>query len=55
MYGTSIIEETNEYANSTMKIWYKNENLMAWRDGKAIATAPDLICIINPQNRRGDN
>jgi uncharacterized protein len=31
-------------AGVAYRIWFKNENLMAWRDGAPDATAPDLIC-----------
>ena len=31
-------------AGSAYRIWFKNENLMAWRDGEPDVTAPDLIC-----------
>ena len=53
MYGTSTIEGIDEYSGSTMKIWYKNENLMAWRDGKVVATCPDLICVVDSETGHG--
>ena len=31
-------------AGSTYRVWSKNENLLAWRDGEVDVTAPDLIC-----------
>lgn len=31
-------------AGSSYRVWSKNENLMAWRDGAPDVTAPDLIC-----------
>jgi hypothetical protein len=31
-------------AGAAYRIWSKNENLMAWRDGEPDVTAPDLIC-----------
>ena len=31
-------------AGSTYRVWSKNENLLAWRDGEPDVAAPDLIC-----------
>ena len=31
-------------AGSIYRVWSKNENLLAWRDGEPDVTAPDLIC-----------
>ena len=48
---------------SAYRIWSKNENLMAWRDGAVDVTAPDLICcfsgetgepVTNPHFATGD-
>lgn len=49
-------------AGSVYRVWSKNENLMAWRDGVPDVTTPDLICcfstetggpITNPHHRPG--
>ena len=40
---------TGAFSGSTYKIFNKNENMVAWRDGKLDASAPDLICPIDPQ------
>ena len=53
MYGTSTIEGVDKYSGSTMKIWYKNENLMAWKDNKVAATCPDLICVVDSETGEG--
>ncbi len=45
--GDVYIEGKSEYQGSQYHIWFKNENLMAWRDGEVDATTPDLICIFN--------
>ena len=44
--GNVYIEGENDYVGSEYKIWFKNENIIAWRDGKIDVTVPDLICII---------
>jgi DUF917 family protein len=33
-------------AGSSYRVWSKNENLLAWRDGAPDVTAPDLICCL---------
>ena len=33
-------------AGATYRIWFKNENLMAWRDGAPDVTAPDLDLLL---------
>ena len=48
-------------AGSTYRVWSKNENLLAWRDGVPDITAPDLICcfaetgepVTNPHHQPG--
>lgn len=40
---------TGKYAGSEYKIYNKNENMVAWRDGKLDAAAPDLIAAIDPK------
>ncbi len=36
-------------AGSSYRIWSKNENLLAWRDGVPDVTAPDLICCFSAE------
>lgn len=40
-----------EYSGSEYKIWYKNENIIAWKNGEYHATVPDLICIIDENTK----
>ncbi len=35
------------------RIWYKNENLVAWSNGQLHATCPDLIMLLDAQTGRG--
>ncbi|MGC8618761.1 MAG: DUF917 domain-containing protein [Thermoplasmata archaeon] len=44
-FGTYKLEGTEKFRGKTMKIWFKNENLMSWIDGKVCVTTPDLITI----------
>lgn len=62
--GEVVIAGDREYAGHEYKIWYKNEHIMAWKDGVVDATVPDLICtmdmdknepILNPYFEEGMN
>ena len=44
MWGENEIDGMDEYAGHELKIWFKNENHIVWKDGKVMATSPDLIC-----------
>jgi DUF917 family protein len=43
-WGEIEIAGQDADAGASYRIWFKNENLMAWRDGEPDVTAPDLIC-----------
>ena len=45
-WGDWNIEGSGNYLKKKMRIWYKNEFLIAWIDGKPVATCPDLICVL---------
>ena len=45
--GTRVLKGTGAYQGHTLKIWYQNENIVAWLDGKPWIMAPDLICLFN--------
>ena len=45
--GTRVLRGTGEHEGRTLKIWYQNENIIAWLDGEPWITAPDLICLFN--------
>ena len=61
--GETLIEGVDAWESSTYRIWFKNENLMAWHDGTQDVTCPDLICVLdddgmpvtNPDVRPGSN
>ena len=40
------IAGTHEYQGHTYKLFLKNENIVAWLDGKPDATAPDIIAFV---------
>ncbi|MCG4586377.1 DUF917 domain-containing protein, partial [Anaerosalibacter bizertensis] len=36
--------EENKY-----KIWFKNENIISWKNDEIFVTVPDLICILDKE------
>lgn len=40
---------TNTCSGEQLKVWFKNENLVAWLNGEIHITLPDLICIIDTE------
>ncbi len=45
--GTIEIFGKDSYENSQYKIWYKNENVISWKDDEVSVTVPDLICVVD--------
>lgn len=45
--GTIYIQGKDRFARQDLKIWYKNENLMSWKNGEVYVTCPDLICVVD--------
>ena len=45
----AYLEGTGEYAGSEYHIYNKNENMVAWRDGKLDVAAPDIIAALDPK------
>ncbi|RLG41837.1 MAG: hypothetical protein DRO05_02855 [Thermoproteota archaeon] len=53
MWGNLEIEGKGKYEGHRMRIFFKNEFLISWFDGKPYVTCPDLICVINSETGRG--
>lgn len=49
-WGYTTVEGVDEFAGQTLKVWFKNENHIAWRNDKVIATSPDMITVINSKD-----
>ena len=45
--GEQVIEGIGEFQNHQIKIWFKNEYLECWLDGKPYVCSPDLICLVS--------
>lgn len=45
--GDIYITGEAEYQGNEYHIWYKNEHMASWKDGKIDITVPDLICVFD--------
>lgn len=45
--GDVILDGTGGHQGEEYRIWYKNENIITWKNGTFHATVPDLVCIMN--------
>lgn len=48
--GQAKLEGLGEFAGRELRIDIQNEYLVAWLDGEAIVTVPDLICLMNAES-----
>jgi DUF917 family protein len=46
-WGYHTIEGDGDYAGQTVKIWFKNENHVCWKNGEVKVTSPDSIIVID--------
>ncbi len=53
MWGDIVLKGSEEFPGQEFKIWFKNENLVAWRNGKVDMTCPDGIVILDAENGTG--
>jgi len=47
--GTTEIQGTGKFVGDTYRVWYKNENLIAWRNEIVEVTTPDLIVVFDDE------
>jgi len=47
--GTTEIKGEGEFSGQTYRVWYKNENLITWRNEAVDVTTPDLICVFDDE------
>ncbi len=45
--GRILISGIGEYESQSFEIWYRNENMISWKNNKAFVTCPDLICVLD--------
>jgi uncharacterized protein len=48
-WGEMQVDGTQDFAGRKFRVWYKNENLISWVDGKPYATCPDAICVVDAE------
>jgi DUF917 family protein len=53
MVGTSHIVGKGDYEGQTLKVWFKNENLVSWLDDQPFVTSPDPIVIADRETGEG--
>jgi len=46
--GEFKLDGIEEFKGETYKVWFKNENLISWRNGEVDVTIPDLISVLTP-------
>jgi Uncharacterized conserved protein len=49
-WGTHTITGCEEFAGTTLKIWFKNENHISWKNGEFFITSPDSLIVVNAEN-----
>ncbi len=49
-YGTIDIDGNENYKGKSLKIWFKNENVICWLDDEVLVTVPDLICVVRTED-----
>jgi len=45
--GELIVSGEEDFHNHQYRIWYKNEHIISWFDGKPDISVPDLICVLD--------
>ncbi len=51
--GSAMIEGSDADRGSRLELSFQNEWIVAWRGEEAIATSPDLICVLDSVNGHG--
>lgn len=45
-FGTTTVKGIDRYTGSTLRVDFKNENIIAWKDEKPVGMVPDLIAMM---------
>jgi len=46
-WGIHTITGEGEFSDTELKIWFKNENHVSWRNGKPFVTSPDMLQVVD--------
>jgi DUF917 family protein len=49
IWGNVRLRGSDKFKDQIYEIWFKNENLVTWLDGKPHVTCPDLVSVIDPE------
>jgi len=52
-WGNWYVKGSREYQGHSFRVWFKNEYLISWLDGKPCVVCPDLICIVDARTCHG--
>jgi len=52
MKGDFAISGQGEHTGRTLKVWFKNENHIAYLNGRPFVMSPDLICVVDEASGR---
>jgi len=53
IWGNIEFTGIEDYQRHELKIWFKNEFLISWKDGKPFVTCPDTICVVDADSAEG--
>lgn len=53
VWGEILITGSNVYERRTLRVFFKNENLISWLDNQPYVTCPDAICIVDARTAFG--
>jgi DUF917 family protein len=53
MWGEHRYDGVEDYKGKKFRIWYKNENMISWLDGKPHVTGPDFLCVLDAKTGQG--
>ena len=53
LWGRTELEGLENDSGSRMAIEFQNEFLVAWRDGRRVASVPELICLLDSESGEG--
>lgn len=46
-WGTNTIRGKGQYEGDEVKVWFKNENHVSWKNGQPFVTSPDIISLVD--------
>jgi DUF917 family protein len=46
MFGTTYIEGTGEFKGQKLRVWFKNENHVSWKNDKPFVSSPDIMQVV---------